>query len=1516
VPLASVRRTRPWLIAVLLLGILSVAAIERQAILRGIVEAAASALLHVRVAVSGSQIGWGGATLTGVRVTSDSGEPIARIARLQAGYDLGALVHGTRLYGLTALVVDRPHVTIVRHRDGSLNVPIPKMPSGPSRTQAPARLSVTVTHGSVDVVNQRENDPALNHLYVRNLTVRGRFARADWAYTAALSYGERAGRLYSVRGAGRFRAGSPYALQQWSAPELPIAAAADFALGSPALRIAAGTLYGLDARIFAFGAAKPQFAASAQLRGGKIDVGGLSVPVENVHGRIDADGAGLTTRRLRATLGGIAARISGGVFDLTHPQVRMAIRGSGRLGQLRAAFAQAKRLPVSGRITFAVLAEGAAGAPTEWIALHSPRVSYASSSVTNLRGLIAFDGREADVTHLDASYRGVDVTARGRAGLHRRPHAIEMLMQARAAPGAIAAAQRFAPSLSLQGTALATAADPKRIALRGVLTGNSPSIRLAGIFDVGSDGTGSLGPFVVAQRRGPGTLYLRATLDRPHQSDVAIWSARNLTFAHAGVLQSTGVLALRRGVLRGDAWGTLRRGSGESRLSATIAGTAASPRAGASVLLDGARYRGNVLRGTASMAFAGGTLAIRDALAQLGPVFVQAGGDVAGLNPRRLMPHYHLAVRVQSSDVAALIADAKPPIREPIQGSLDAALRIGGSGSAPVVSGAIAAPEGSVNGLAFRALSANVDGGPGAIAVSNGRVTVGTTVLHFDAGTRGTTTRVALRAAHADLADFNDFFDTGDTLGGRGSTTLAAAVTGKRVIASTGYARFAGARYRQIDLGTVAARWHASGSAIAANLAFGGAHGEIRASGTLATTASGSDDLRATARGVDLATWLPALGMQLPVTGRLDAQVAMRGQYPDLAMQLHAAVFGATVDRVPVRQLSIAATMAGGHGRIESARIVMPALTTVASGTFGLHPGDRLALTARTTSPNVGTVATALTGKRYGVSGTLQSVLRVGGTRAQPRLLDDVAVKNLHYNAFTVPSVTGEIAATRTAVAVRNVDIALPRGRLLLAASMPVRLSPHGAAVRTAPLHASLIAQDLEAADAAPLFPKGTRLGGRIDGHVGVSGTLDAPQFAGQLTLTGGSFIGPMERAPIKALHGVLLLHGRQVALQGLHADVGGGSVAADGTASLADLRSLRGLAFSLHLRADNAHLEMPAYFQGNLNAALSLARSGSGPIGVGGQVAVDSARIPLSAFYNPKAAKQPPRHLPPVTFDNLRIHAGRDVRVQSGEVDIGGRGLMTIDGSLAKPVLAGAFHSTGGTISFYHTFTVQRGRVSFAPGAGLTPYVNAVATTYVANPPTAIRMHVSGPVSQMQLALASDPSYDRAQILGLLTGVNQIGAVRGVASNGASGGFSLAGTAQNVALGQVNQAFTRQLLEPLSSSLGASLGFNNLQITNDLQSGLGINAVKAFGNHVTAAFSETFGTPKVQSVALEAHPSIATGLRLRLYSTAGPSLVGITQQQQPVPVGLDVLNLNPMTSIANPSGTNGVDFSYERKFP
>ena len=1040
-------------VAALVLCVAAVAFVERREVARAAIVAGLAVAGHVRVSFATMHLGGDRSEFSEVRVTSLGGEPIARIARLEIGYDLRGLMGGSgRLFGLRSIDLVTPHITIVRHPDGTYNIPISN--GGRGSAAAQFALHAAISDGSIDVIDEGNVDPHQRHLYVREIHGTGDLASSGPShYTLGFAYGEQPGRLYPVRGAGDVDARDGYAMQHWTAALLPIAGAVDFALDSPSLHLSAGELHGLDARVFGFadasGSFRSHFAASAYLQGARLAIGGLAKPVRDVRGRIDVYDGGLLSDGLDATIAGVPAHVAGGVYDLAQPKLRLAVRGSGDLERLRTAFAQSAHLPMHGRLDFSMLVEGSPSAPLEWIALRAPRIKYRGSAIVGTHGLVAFDGTEADVMGLQARYGKIQARADGRIALQSRTGALTMVVAARAAPNALPYSASLVPGLGLTGFGLATADDPKAIDVKGVVSGASSNQRLDGTFDVDSTGTGSIGPLYLGNDRG--SIYARLALDRPHRASAGFIDARNFAlpalqatldgsavgaetpgeialigdgryagslaaparlgipvpavgsvvapvafayangeaivqidnarFSHAAIagLPLQGLSATlgatkhgvrvytasaRIGGSQAIAAGTTERGGtialsasrialggaaqragapvnpGLASLGATVSGPLTSPRIASAVVVQGGRYRNLDLRGNATLSYSGGTLALHEAAAQLGPAFVGAAGTIDGVSAGRSAPHYHLDARLQSSDVQALLAIVRPDAAPAVAGSVDADVHVGGSGANPSVAGTLSAG-GSINGLAFRDLRAGISGDPNAMDISGGHVVVGSTAVAFSGAAVGNAVNLALSAPRADLADFNDLFDTGDTFAGTGSLAMNAAMAGNHLIASSGSARFEHARFRRLDLGSVSARWQSHGSAIASDLTLGGAAGEMRVIGSIDPQAM-AVNLRASLRDLDLATWTPMLGIELPVTGRLNADATASGRYPDLAMDVHAAVFGGTAGRFTIQKFQIAATAARGYGTIRSAVLEIPNLSTVASGTFGLHPGDRL----------------------------------------------------------------------------------------------------------------------------------------------------------------------------------------------------------------------------------------------------------------------------------------------------------------------------------------------------------------------------------------------------------------------------------------------------------------------------------------------------------------------------------------------------------------------------------------------
>ena len=511
------------------------------------------------------------------------------------------------------------------------------------------------------------------------------------------------------------------------------------------------------------------------------------------------------------------------------------------------------------------------------------------------------------------------------------------------------------------------------------------------------------------------------------------------------------------------------------------------------------------------------------------------------------------------------------------------------------------------------------------------------------------------------------------------------------------------------------------------------------------------------------------------------------------------------------------------------------------------------------------------TGANYDVSGTLHSTLRVEGTFAYPRLRD--ALRCSRCATATSRFRASRARSTPTVIrwacaAARSIS---QKGRALFTALVPIRVTGSGvAAAGGGPITGSIAAQDVELSNFAAMLPKGTQLAGRIDGNVDASGTLANPQIGGSADAARRNLQRPDGEIADHRDH--RRARPRRIA--------GAAAVARRGRRRSVDGKRNR-----------DARRPSPSRRAGVLDGCRGAERAsrpavvlygepqrrrhggratGAPPPRASGSVAVSNARIPLNAFLNVKGGGQSGPALPEVAFANLSITAGPNVRVQSANVDIGATGTATLGGTLRAPTLAGSLTSTGGTLSFYRTFNLESGSVTFDPTSGLIPDVDAAATTYVSDPPTAIRLHVTGPATNMNLALASDPSYNREQILGLLVGAQQFGAVRGVADDGQSELLRRLGARQRRPRSAQHALHAQPARSRSQARSPARSDSRRSRSRPTSRPGSGISAGKSLGKNMRAIFSETFGYPKTQAVTLEAYPDSASGAKFTWYTSRG----------------------------------------------
>jgi autotransporter translocation and assembly factor TamB len=938
---------------------------------------------------------------------------------------------------------------------------------------------------------------------------------------------------------------------------------------------------------------------------------------------------------------------------------------------------------------------------------------------------------------------------------------------------------------------------------------------------------------------------------------------------------------------------------------------------GGVVVRDG-RAQGYDVAGSAQLALHSGALRVDRGVAALGSAYGFVSGTIGALDSRT--PIYALQAQVPAADVARALQTLRLPNYE-AQGVFNADLAIGGRGSLPSVAGPVGVPGGEVNGLPFIDASARVSADRLGISARYGSARVGTTDLRFAAISRQSETALSLRAPYATLSDFNNYFDTGDTLGGVGSIAFSL-VSSERNFASNGNIAVKGFRYRNLPIGDTGADWSSLRNTVTGNLNVGGARGALHASGTIAfapsgkllQTAAGSRyDINASLAHVDLDTWLPAFGYPtVPLLGRVDGKAQIRGRYPDLAINGDATLTNGSFARLPIDSLSASLRSSGGRIELRNAELQTPALAATAQGSLTLRKDTPIALTVHASTSDMPKLILQLTKTNIDVKGSFETTAQIGGTLWAPTFAAAFDASDVDAYGVRVASLFGSLRLNGNNIELRNAGATFAQGEATLAGSLPLQLSPFAVGPADRPVSFDLQLQSVNPSILDGILGHKTKLDGDLDGHVGIVGSLQAPRIYGQLHLTNGSYSSDFERAPVVGTVAIMTFSRTSATLDTFSAHLGRGRVDASG--KIAFDRGFDDVNYDIHAVAAAAQIDLPAYGRGALDATLDFARTPPGIAKLSGTAALTDAVIPFAVFLGGNGSGSPVAvaGAPLDMGFNLDLKAGRGVRVRGGSLgaglDIGATGSAHLAGTLSKPTLDGRFDSTNGTLTYFdRAFRVQSGYVVFTPDSGIVPTLHAVGVTHVINPDqnvsrnpfgsVDVTIKVDGSLDSLAFSLTSDPpGYTRDQIIALIApfggffgsmafdantgqgvptgelpgapipGTGQ--ALPGVQLSSAGGTLTVGQEAFNI----LNTQFTTGLLAPLSNALGQGLGLGSLSLTVDYYGDVGVDARREVGHFLNAVYAETFGIPSRQSFGLQYAPSESTAATLTFFSSSGPT--------------------------------------------
>ncbi len=1113
-----------------------------------------------------------------------------------------------------------------------------------------------------------------------------------------------------------------------------------------------------------------------------------------------------------------------------------------------------------------------------------------------------------------------------------------------------------------------------RIALQGTYHGSFEQLRTF-TGDVGASGEVD-GPvaFMVDSQR---TLVQMRGVASPHGSvdGVPVDRLRGTVALEAKALHvyaATGDLAGGQFFAKGSAGNGQRIGVSLAGADARDLRRAGSPLEGGSVAaigsvaydgavptfdggisIDRGRVGGVAVASDADIRAGAHDATVSDARTLFGSAYGVVKGTVAGYRSGSA-PTYDFSIYARDVPIAPF-ARMLAPGRHDIAGLANSTLTVSGSGAAPLVSGSIEMPEGTFNGQSFADLHARIGAGAGGLSASDGSILIGTTRANFGASLRGGDASLDLDVPKAQLSDFDDFFDTGDTLGGSGRIEGHFLKTGKTVVTNADV-QIAGLRYRLFDFGDARAHWVSSDRRVSTTFGLGGASGRLSATGTLTLPATAEFDRllqrsnfdgTAQMQGLDLGVWLPLLGYELPVSGRIDAQATLRGPLQSPLVHTEATIVDGRVWKFPVQRATFAFDTTLTRTTLHETEIDLPNVVLTASGSFGFHADSPVQLAFHAKSSDVGALARRVYGEQLPLTGAAELDFRVDGSRGHPRIAGGFDLEKGAYRGVAIPRALGELTMQGREIVLSDAELLLAKGGLYLPGSVPLQLSPLGLGPPQSRLALEIQAKAIDLTDFAPLLPQGSTLKGMLEGRIALNGTASDPELVGDFALSGGTIESPYESIPLTNVRAALNFTSKEFDLSAFHAEAGGGTFDATGTATLGDLvRPAADATYAFRATAKALRLDLPAYGQGQIDGTLALVHAPGQPALISGTETIQNAIIPFSALLLASGSEGPagpvisapgvtPAAPVPVNlaFDLTAI-AANNVRVRSANVDIGARGQVHVGGTRAALALDGEFNSTGGTLAYFNTvFRVERARVRFQPDQGVIPSLNAEAATHVIDPdPNVIRnpdgtaditLDVTGPVTSLNVQLNSDPPYDKQTILGLLLNAPAFGATNifaqstpGQAAVPAGVTVSRAGTGElsvgQEAFGILNAQFTRTLLSPIETQVGGALGLSSLALNLNYTGGLGLSARKILGKNIYLIYAQSFAYPYRQTFGFDIKPNPVTAAQITVFETLGSQGFGAY-----TPINLSFQPVNQRALLAQPiGGTSGFSFSLQRLFP
>ncbi len=275
---------------------------------------------------------------------------------------------------------------------------------------------------------------------------------------------------------------------------------------------------------------------------------------------------------------------------------------------------------------------------------------------------------------------------------------------------------------------------------------------------------------------------------------------------------------------------------------------------------------------------------------------------------------------------------------------------------------------------------------------------------------------------------------------------------------------------------------------------------------------------------------------------------------------------------------------------------------------------------------------------------------------------------------------------------------------------------------------------------------------------VRITGSYERPRLNGTGSVAGGaaSILLGNERWTISNLKSVVRFTADQAQIESLHGIMGGGRVSVSGGARLEGFTLAE---FLINVRGENVTVPFPENFRSTVDPDLEIKGSAREQL-IGGLVRLrrteytqDVELADLINFRREESIEEGAEleFTRAALFNGLRVEGRNALVVRNNLADLVGSVSLQLDGPVKDPVISGRITATSGTLNFRNDrYDITRALMDLPARRNSDPIINIQGESQIRG--YRITVSLTGPLSQPQAVISSEPALPQADVVALIT--------------------------------------------------------------------------------------------------------------------------------------------------------------------